>query len=270
MNRYNFLQTGGFPFEVNILEGMQKAFEIFNCLGALAGPKTIISGCVATGSNISNGFVHIDGEIYPFLGGTAQGSVVIITTTQSAEFEDLTTKEIKEIKHVQFGTGVGSILWADFKRPETTTQLTTLIQNLTTRVETLEAQPDAIPVGMIAIWDRPAVEIPVGWAEYLPLRGRMPVGVDPSYTQGADNTNYGLEILNNTGGKREHKLTKPELPNYNLTRTVGNETVQPGGVSIASSSAGSMFTQTIPSGGEDKAHTNMSPYRVVHFIKYTG
>jgi hypothetical protein len=270
MNRYNFLQLGGYPFEADIYDGMQKAYEIFNSLGALAGNFTIISGCIVTGSNVSDGFVHIDGEIYPFKGGTIQPNVIFQNITQSEEFEDLTTKEIQVKTHVQFGTGVGSMLWADFKRPETTTQLTELIQNLTTRVQTLENTPTSFIVGMLMVWNRPAIDIPLGWVEATEMRGRMPIGMDPSYTQGADNTNYGLEILNNTGGKREHKLTKPELPNYNLTRTVGNETVQPGGVSIASSSAGSMFTQTFPSGGEDKAHTIMSPYRVVHFIKYTG
>lgn len=270
MNRYNFLQTGGFPFETDILDGMQKAYEIFNALGALAGNFTIISGCLVTGTNVSNGFVHIDGEIYPFLGGPLQTSVVFQTATQSVEFEDLTTKEIQNKKHVQFGTGVGSMLWANFKRPETTTQLTTLIQSLTERVVDLESQPTTIPVGLIAIWDRPANEIPTGWQEHTPLRGRMPIGMNENYTQGTDNTNYGLEILGNVGGKREHQLTKAELPNYNLTRNVGYETAQGGNNVIWSSAPGTYATQTIPSGGEDKAHTNMSPYRVVHFIKYVG
>ncbi len=162
------------------------------------------------------------------------------------------------------------MLWADFKRPETTTQLTTFIQGLTTRVVALEAQPTTIPIGLIAIWDRPAIEIPIGWQEHVPLRGRMPIGMNENYTQGTDNTNYGLEILGNAGGKREHQLTKPELPNYNLTRNVGYETPAGGSSTIWSSGPGTYATQTISSGGEDKAHTNMSPYRVVHFIKYVG
>lgn len=270
MNRYDFLQTGGFPFETDILDGMQKAYEIFNALGALAGNFTIISGCIVTGSNVGNGFVHIDGEIYPFIGGPLQTSVVFQTVTQSVEFGDLSTKEIQTKKHVQFGTGFGSMLWADFKRPETTTQLTTLIQSLTERVEDLEAQPTTIPIGLIAIWDRPADEIPNGWEEHVPLRGRMPIGMNENYSQGTDNTNYGLEILGNAGGKREHQLTKAELPNYNLTRNVGYETPSGGSETIWSSGPGTYATQTISSGGEDKAHTNMSPYRVVHFIKYVG
>lgn len=270
MNRYNFLQTGGFPFETDILDGMQKAYEIFNSLGALAGNYTIISGCIVTGSNVSDGFVHIDGEIYPFKGGTIQTTVVFQTVTQSVEFEDLSTKDIQTKKHVQFGTGVGSMLWADFKRPETTTQLTTLIQNLTTRVTVLEAQPTAFEVGMIMLWNRPAIDIPTGWVEATEMRGRTPIGLNPDYAQGTDTIDYGLEILNNTGGKREHKLTKSELPNYNLIRGVGSHTVQPGPVTIWSSEAGTNSNQIIPSGGEDKAHTIMSPYRVVHFIKYVG
>ncbi|MEN9977233.1 MAG: hypothetical protein RIR36_1393, partial [Bacteroidota bacterium] len=37
MNLYNFLQTGGFPTDVNVLDNMQKAYQLFNELGALAG-----------------------------------------------------------------------------------------------------------------------------------------------------------------------------------------------------------------------------------------
>lgn len=271
MNRYNFLQTGGFPFETDILDGMQKAYEIFNSLGALAGNFTIISGCIATGSNISNGFVHINGEIYPFVGGAAQTTVVFQTTIQSAEFEDLSTRDIQEKKHVQFGTGVGSMLWADFTRPETTTQLTTLINDLIERVEDLEALPQATPVGLVAIWGLPANAIPTGWVEHIPLRGRFPIGQDVNYDSNTngDLTNYNLQTLDYAGGKREHQLTTAEMPahNHNFNSTSNGD--GGGYPATGDPNEGGSDIHMNTKGG-DKAHTNMSPYRVVNFIRYVG
>lgn len=265
MNKYNFLQNGGFPFETDIFDGMQKAYEIFNSLGALAGNMTIISGCIVTGSTVSNGFVHIDGEIYPFIGGTMQTNVVFQTITQSVEFEDLTTKDIQIKKHVQFGIGVGSMLWADFKRPKTTTQLTNLIQSLTTRVEDLEARPQAIPIGLIAIWDRPAVDIPIGWQEHTPLRGRMPIGMNPD-----DND---LDVVGTYGGNKNHTLTIDEMPehSHDFDNMQGGGTAN--SVSDLIAAVGDVSSQTghetgLAGGGE--AFSIMNPFRVVHFIKYVG
>lgn len=263
MNRYNFLQTGGLPFEADILDGMQKAYEIFNSLGALAGNFTIISGCIITGSTVSNGFVHINGEIYPFVGGTIQTNVVFQSVIQSVEFEDLTTKDIQEKKHVQFGTGVDSMLWADFKRPETTTQLTTLINDLIGRVETLEAQPTAFEVGMVLVWKKPENEIPAGWIEWIDMRGKMPLGLNPADPD--------FDSLGTTGGTKDVALVEDNLPritlNYTKPAYSGNTDDSPGGgTPYYPPAAGTLtFGKVTP----DKIN-KMNPYRIVHFIEYVG
>ena len=280
MNTQNFLQSGGFPIETETLHELQKAFLLFNFFGDLAGNFSIISGCIVTGTTVSNGAVFINGELLNFKGGTIATNVVIIQTVKTNEFEDGTEKEVLYTRYATFGIDTVSFAWANFKRCFQTNQIQTAlnlkedkttIQLLTDRIVTLEGRPNAnVPLGMIAIWDRPASEIPVGWVEYVPLRGRMPVGHNSSYAQGTDLVNYGLENLGNSGGLREHKLTKAELPNYNLTRTVGIETPAGGNNNIWSNAPGNAFTEIINSGGGDLAHTNMSPFRVVHFIKYIG
>lgn len=269
MDRFNFLQNDGFPFELDVLDGMQKAYEIFNCLGALAGNLTILSGCQITGGTVSNGYVHIDGEIYPFIGGAIGANVIIETTTQAAEFSDQSTHEIKQSKVARFGVGTTVFAWADFKRPETTTQLTTLLSNLTQRVAYLENVPTAFVVGMVMVWNRPANEIPVGWEEYTDLRGRMPVGMNPNYTQGTDKTHYNLEVLGYAGGSREHALTVAEMPahNHSLTAALAGQQISTSG--SGTQAAANVGINTANTGGNE-AHTNMSPYRVVHFIKYVG
>jgi hypothetical protein len=53
----------------------------------------------------------------------------------------------------------------------------TLIGSLLTRIQALEDKPaTAVPLGMVAIWGKPA-PFPEGWEEYVPLRGKMPVGL---------------------------------------------------------------------------------------------
>ncbi len=117
MNTMNFGNTGGFPMSTRILDELQTAFSIFNALGAIAGDKTIISGCVTTGSQVSPGVVCIDGEVLEFKGGTAQTKVKVIEAIESLLFEDNVSKPVIRYRYVQFGTGVGAMDWADFKRP---------------------------------------------------------------------------------------------------------------------------------------------------------
>ncbi|MNQ09848.1 Chitinase A1 precursor [compost metagenome] len=52
-----------------------------------------------------------------------------------------------------------------------------LLNSLLKRITDLEEKPaTAVPLGMVAIWGKPA-PFPEGWEEYVPLRGKMPVGL---------------------------------------------------------------------------------------------
>jgi microcystin-dependent protein len=74
-------------------------------------------------------------------------------------------------------------------------------------------------------------------------------------------------IVGDIGGAKTHTLTQSELPNYNLTRGVGTETVSAGGTSIWSNQSGTDHTETINSGGSGSAHNNLQPYKVALFIQ---
>ncbi|MCT4698092.1 hypothetical protein [Tenacibaculum haliotis] len=115
MNQTDFQQNGGFPLETNTLNFMQSAYSIFNAFGALAGDKTIISGCETQGSEVTNGYVYVNGEILEFRGGIKQTTVVIIEDNESVEFEDGTVKDIYKTRYVTFGVSGNSIPWTDFK-----------------------------------------------------------------------------------------------------------------------------------------------------------
>ncbi len=280
MNRLNFNQSGGFPLQTETLDEMQKATTLFNKFGDLAGNFAIVSGCVVTGSIVSDGAVYINGELLEFRGGSIGPNVIIVEEVTAKEFEDGTDKDVLYVRYATIGTATTVYPWANFKRPKTTIELTeqkaeqTLIDTLIARIEDLEARPAAnVPIGMIAIWGQDASLIPAGWIEHVPLQGKMPIGLDPNYVQGTDTINYNLNTLGATGGTRQHQLTIGELPEHD--HEVGFQNIDLAGSNdgslqeLVAGPTSSSKVRTTKVGGNQK-HNIMSPYRVVHFIKYVG
>lgn len=269
MNRLNFNQSVGFPLETEILAEMQKAWSVFNFLGDIVGNFTIISGCVVTGSTVSDGCVNINGEILPFKGGNIQATVFIKEDIQSLEFEDGNAHDVVFTRYVKFGTAtVNQYNWVDFKRGIPTKELQAIfdtkannafISTLVTRIEELENRPLAnVPIGLVALWDQPANLIPAGWVEHVPMRGRMAIGQDPSYdgSTNGDVVNFNLNVQGSVGGFRQRKITATEMPaklNTSKPYATGGTTgdyLSPDTTNVA-----------LPT---------LSPYRVVHFIRYVG
>jgi hypothetical protein len=271
MNRLNFNQSVGFPLETNILDDMQTGYSIFNALGAIVGNFTIIMGCTTVGTTVSDGVVFINGEVLEFKGGVAQSNVIIVEEKQALEFEDGNAHNVIFIRYATFGTATTQWPWADFKRGMETKAIPAALEQkeekatvtaMLARIVALEARPVSnIPIGLIAIWDRPADQIPSGWAEYLPLKGRMPIGLDTSDPL--------FDTILGYGGAKDKKLTVAELPPHthglklsrvNLSFSSGSEGMF----------RGTTETDQTGSAGGNAAFSIMNPYRVVHFIKYVG
>ena len=144
----------------------------------------------------------------------------------------------------------------------------TLIQSILDEIDALKKKPaTAIPIGMIAIWGRPANQIPEGWQEYTPLRGRMPVGFD--LTQSEFN-----EIEKQRGAKNK-TLSLDEMPShrhavgpFSGTGSTGSEDwiAEPYENDPDNRRAGNL---SAPEGGGQQ-FSILNPYSVVHFIEYTG
>ncbi|MFK7113477.1 hypothetical protein V3468_03375 [Flavobacterium oreochromis] len=139
-----------------------------------------------------------------------------------------------------------------------------LVDQLIKRIEALEKRPQgSVPIGTIALWDKPANEIPQGWIEYTPLQGKMPIGLDEK--------NSNLNTLNSKGGLFEYEITKQNLPKVELSYYYqihdGNTDSSPGGATpFYSTKIGKILF------GEDNPEKIklLPPYRVVHFIQYIG
>jgi hypothetical protein len=268
----NFLvvnQVGGFPMTTRILDEIQKAHAVFNALGALGGELTIISGCVVAGSNVGNGFVYINGEVLEFRGGLAQTKVIIKEETEFLAFQNGNSNPVIKTRYATFGTGINAINWVDFKRPLETKNLeqtiagkapNTAVADLLLRVVALEKKPSNIPVGLIAIWDRPIGDIPEGWAEHVEMRGKMPVGYN------ADDPDF--DNLGTSGGSKTKTLSIAEMPAH----THGFKSYIASGSNSGSGGEAAGYFSDIETGskGDGQSFSLMNPHRIVHFIKYVG
>ena len=288
MNKLNLTHEAGYPFDVNFLAFMQAAYSLFNHFGHLAGNLAIISGCEEVGNTISAGTVYINGELLPFVGGAKGDTVFIKEETNEVTFDDGFLRPLENIRTAAFGrsTPEKTYNWEDFQRVTNLQDLgknkaeNKALKELKDEVEKLKKQKQAVPIGLIALWGKPANEIPAGWREYVNLRGRMPIGLDPDYVKKPeDSQDYQLNGLLKYGGERSHKLTIAEMPmhthNYNdiYYSEAWGTVYLPGSIGSEETdydNKGYDMTRTSAGTGGDQPHNNMPPYRVVQFIEYVG
>ena len=275
MNIVRYKQTGGFPLDTNNFDFLQNSFHILNTLGNLAGDMVIISGCEITGNTVSNGVVYVNKEVLEFRGGSLSANVFIKEEAVSGTFEDGSFKPIEITRYVTFGSSTPdkTFKWEDFKRVDNLIQQGVKNADFEKRLKALETKKSPIPIGLIAIWGKPASEpIPEGWKECTDLRGRMPLGWNP------DDADFS-ELLKNDGEKT-HQLKVQELPVIeggfetvtHMTRlgTGVVRGVSGGQAQIAGGASQWLHEQMELKFGGNQPHNNMPPYRIIKFIEFIG
>lgn len=290
MERINFNQTGGFPLTTDILNFMQNAYNIFNALGNVAGDCAILSGCVQIGNTIGDGVVFINGEVLPFKGGILSENVIINEDITQKIFEDGESKDVLLKRYATFGNGTNVIKWNAFGRILTIRDIDNRVFGnvpesdegdvpLLERIEKIERRLlKTIPIGLVAIWDRPADQIPEGWVEHTELSGYTPVGYK------VDDADF--KKLGKTLGAKTHQLLESELPEHSHnTFHIGwgnGWGASQGRFAVSGINHGGndnyhiTGTNNEPTGyltskiGKNKAHNNIQPSRIVRFIRFVG
>jgi hypothetical protein len=165
MNKLEVNQVGGFPLTTRILDELQKAYTIFNALGAIVGEITIISGCTVTGSNVGNGVVFINGEVLEFRGGLAQTKVITKEEVENLTFQNGNANPVIKTRYATFGSGVGAVDWADFKRGFQTKDLVEalLLKANASVVNTLSGQLTTVINKLNTIQEGAQVQVRSDW-----------------------------------------------------------------------------------------------------------
>ena len=285
MNRINFENTGGFPLGAYTLDFMQKSYQLLNTLGNIAGNLSILSGCEEVGRSITDGVVYIDGEVLPFKGAPISEKVIIVETSQKRIFKDGVEKAVEYTRYATFGNSINGHLWADFKRPLNNQQIEaqsfTEENSLLRRLEKLEERVrKTVPIGLVAIWDRPASEIPEGWEEHTEMQGVVPVGYK------SDDSDFGA--IGTKVGSKTVSIEKNNLPDIEIDlknkngsgfEVIGFNLENYSGQNEGGwSNSGSLPYWGKESGNNIKAHlngkeqpiNNIQPSRIVKFIRFVG
>jgi microcystin-dependent protein len=275
MNIIKTDNTGGFPLELETLERMQEAYQQLQAFGALAGDKTIISGCKTIGTTVTSGFVYLNSELIYFEGGSVQTNIIVKEEITEVEHEDGNNKPTYFKRSVCFGTGTTAIPWSDFKRVYPMTSALYL-----DKIDMYAGGLDNLPEG----W-----HLCDGQNGTVDLRGRFIVGLDP--------TDADYNAIGKTGGEKKVTLTENQMPSHKhtgSTSSAGNHrhgfnNDQAGGDDGAgylvagdtyrNQSLNNAFTKytgththtiTINDKGGDEAHENRPPFFTLAYIQFKG
>ena len=118
--------TGGFPFNTNRAKFMENSYaKVAEGLSLMAGDAPIIlEGVVVTGTDVSDGTILFNREIFPFVGGVKSDNVIIFEQFELAPYdEDLNTdgnrdeKAVHALRSAKCGVGgVANFTFADLVR----------------------------------------------------------------------------------------------------------------------------------------------------------
>lgn len=281
MNTINFIQTGGVPFTNDVAQEFENAYKIFNAYGALAGDKTIISGCVENGSSVSDGFIYVNNELFYFEGGSKSDNIFLNVQNIDKVFEDQTTKTLIKIRTLKFGNAIDNVwAWSDFKRIDT-------MLSLMLRLDTLEASQKITNAklaiftqgGVVFPWFKAVEDIPEGFAPVWNIAGKTIVGLDPNDTD--------FDTVGKLFGAKKHKLTTSELPKHRFKLAVptGQNSYPPltpnnslatinnkgndGNYVLGGTTGEPTVGQSSEVGG-DLEHNNVQPSIVANYIEWVG
>ncbi len=107
---------GGLKFSQTELDLIQKAYtESIEVIAALLGDYVIVTGCVESAGQVSDGWLVYNGELLPFVGGAAQSRVLVSEVVTTTEYENSPNQNFLTERKAVLGIS-GGMLRSSFKR----------------------------------------------------------------------------------------------------------------------------------------------------------
>lgn len=172
----DFTQLEGLPLTQNTLKFLQESYrDAFAGLAAFAGDYVILSGVADLGANWGDGWVAINGEILPFVGGTKAAQIVIEETVVAKLFADGNSRNAWYTRVAKSGV-IGGVDHTSFTRMST-------LKTLQTRslYDTIQFIVDGGGI-VIGTGEKGHIEVPfnctiTGWTIYADAVGDIVVDI---------------------------------------------------------------------------------------------
>lgn len=272
MKKIDFNIKAGFPVSTDTLEFMQQSIQQVEQASSLGGNLCVLRGCANVGGIVSDGFVTINGEVLPFVGGNVQTKVIIVDNIGNRIFFSGANNPYYHNRYATFGvTGnpLTEFLWADFKINNPTNGVLARLDKLEAMWVPGDIKELACNASYIAAnFDNTGLGINErqGWAicngnnGTINKKGRVSVMLDTAQTE--------FDTIGKTGGAKTHSLTVSEMPSH----THGIKYFPKGAgdgnnvIGIEATPNGPL-TDLIQNTGGNQEHNNLQPYIVTLFIQ---
>jgi microcystin-dependent protein len=215
MNKINFTAKDNFPLSSDTMEMMQQMIGLSANMALLGGTNYILSGCVASGTNVSSGIIVINGELVPFEGGAKKAKITIQQTSKTLTAFGVEYPEAYIYRVAKF-SDTGEYDWLGFSRVVTNREIEDRINGIS-----------GVPVGSIQMWAGNAGNIPNGYA--LCNGSFMSIGDYPEL----------YAVVGGTYGISGNSFRIPDLQGkfvvgYNINREDYNQAGKTGGADFVS------------------------------------
>lgn len=244
--RIDLTKLGGFPVTQYTLDWMQDSYRsAFAALAIFIGDKVVLHGVENLAGTVSDGWVSLNGELLPFVGGLVAADCVVVETTEDRLFQDGNTKTVYYKRIVTFGAGAGSFPFADLQRIGTLKDMWL----------------GMAPKDSLMYYEGLIADLPAGWQIHILSKGRVIVG--------QDDTDPTFETIGLTGGQKAvalaatHNGPHSHIAKRGESYTGGGAPTSP----IFGRGANDPRDITIGSSGEGTPHNNLQPYYVAAIIK---
>jgi len=139
MNKANFLDKQSYPMSSETGDFLQQMIVMTARLSSMGGTNYILSGCLKTGNNISDGFVVLGGEILPFKASVldSTGKIQINEVYTHVNVYDTVYPKAYTERYVTTGSVGVTYLWATLVQVPTLAQLSTSIANINNSLATM-------------------------------------------------------------------------------------------------------------------------------------